>query len=412
MCHIGSFGPQLTAYGRNFKLYGYLWGEVKNPLYNLSAMTFGGMEHTQEGLRQGVELSGTMSRFSSNNNWTPGQVSLFYGGRITENIGMLAQATYNDPADQFAWDNTDIRYVNGTEISGKNLVYGITVNNNPSVQDVWQTTPAWGFPYVSSSFLQQPSASPFINGLAQQVAGVGAYGLWDDWLYAELTGYTSIASKTQQILGIAGADQNDHLSSIAPYWRVAIQHDFGHNYVEFGTFGMYADRFPGNVRSFGHDNITDYAIDGTYQYTSTDGKHAVSLYASALREHASLAATFANSGSANPSDSLSDVKANVSYYYDNTYGITLGTFNLTGDADATLYPNPINNKPGSSGWIAQADYTPFGRESSWGYPYFNVRFFAQYIAYTKFNGLSSNYDGTGRNASDNNTVFFGTWFAF
>jgi hypothetical protein len=36
----------------------------------------------------------------------------------------------------------------------------------------------------------------------------------------------------------------------------------------------------------------------------------------------------------------------------------------------------------------------------------------QYTAYTKFNGLSGNYDGTGRNASDNNLLFTGMWFAF
>ena len=36
----------------------------------------------------------------------------------------------------------------------------------------------------------------------------------------------------------------------------------------------------------------------------------------------------------------------------------------------------------------------------------------QYIVYTKFNGASSNYDGTGRNASDNNTLYIFAWLAF
>jgi hypothetical protein len=36
-------------------------------------------------------------------------------------------------------------------------------------------------------------------------------------------------------------------------------------------------------------------------------------------------------------------------------------------------------------------------------PWLNTRFALQYVAYTKFNGSKLNYDGAGRNASDNNT---------
>jgi len=36
----------------------------------------------------------------------------------------------------------------------------------------------------------------------------------------------------------------------------------------------------------------------------------------------------------------------------------------------------------------------------------------QYTAYGRFNGASKNYDGFGRNASDNNTLFIYTWLAY
>ncbi|CAK0777762.1 hypothetical protein CCP4SC76_6470006 [Gammaproteobacteria bacterium] len=36
----------------------------------------------------------------------------------------------------------------------------------------------------------------------------------------------------------------------------------------------------------------------------------------------------------------------------------------------------------------------------------------QYTAYGKFNGASRNYDGSGRDASDNNTLFGFLWTAF
>jgi hypothetical protein len=34
------------------------------------------------------------------------------------------------------------------------------------------------------------------------------------------------------------------------------------------------------------------------------------------------------------------------------------------------------------------------------------------VAYQKFNGGTSNYDGSGRSASDNNTVYLLAWLMF
>jgi hypothetical protein len=40
-----------------------------------------------------------------------------------------------------------------------------------------------------------------------------------------------------------------------------------------------------------------------------------------------------------------------------------------------------------------------------------VRVGFQYTVYTKYDGASTNYDGTGRNASDNNTLYLFAWLA-
>ena len=45
-------------------------------------------------------------------------------------------------------------------------------------------------------------------------------------------------------------------------------------------------------------------------------------------------------------------------------------------------------------------------------PIQNVRLMLQYTAYTKFDGAATNYDGNGRNARDNDTLFFNVWVAF
>ena len=62
--------------------------------------------------------------------------------------------------------------------------------------------------------------------------------------------------------------------------------------------------------------------------------------------------------------------------------------------------------------MLQGDVTPFGKDGSWGRAWANVRLGLQYTAFTRFNGAVSNYDGFGRNASDDNTLTAFVWAAF
>ena len=54
--------------------------------------------------------------------------------------------TYDRPGNAFTWDNTDIRYAKTGVIDGTSIVYGITANNNPTVQDVWNSDTRVGLP--------------------------------------------------------------------------------------------------------------------------------------------------------------------------------------------------------------------------------------------------------------------------
>jgi hypothetical protein len=56
-----------------------------------------------------------------------------------------------------------VRYANTTNIAGMPVVYGITVNNNPTVQDPWNTTPAWGYPFTASNLANTPGAKTLID---------------------------------------------------------------------------------------------------------------------------------------------------------------------------------------------------------------------------------------------------------
>ena len=95
------------------------------------------------------------------------------------------------------------------------------------------------------------------------------------------------------------------------------------------------------------------------------------------------------------------------YILHNQIGFSGAYFMYSGDKDANLYPagaveGSATNDPASSGEIAEVDYLPW----------LNTKFSLQYVMYNKFNGGSSNYDGSGRNASDNNALFVSGWIAF
>jgi hypothetical protein len=72
-----------------------------------------------------------------------------------------------------------------------------------------------------------------------------------------------------------------------------------------------------------------------------------------------------------------------------------------------------NGLPNSQFIIAQIDWTPFGKSTTDpGYPWLNVRVGLQYVYYLEVNGGTTDYDGHGRNATDNNTILAFLWWSF
>jgi hypothetical protein len=76
-----------------------------------------------------------------------------------------------------------------------------------------------------------------------------------------------------------------------------------------------------------------------------------------------------------------------------------------------LYPDNRTFKPNSSGFTLQVDATPFGAASQPARR-LNLRVGAQYTHYFEFEGARRNFDSSGRNASDNDTLRLFTWLAF
>ncbi len=404
-CHTVAYGPALTEYGRQFKLNGYLFGSNKQ-LLPLALMVQGGYSHTSAD-----QPDVPAPNYKVNNNFSVDQVSLFVAGRLTQHLGLFAQITYDGIAHVIAWDNLDLRYTRSLTVGSTAVVAGISVNNNPTIQDLWNSTPGWGFPYITSKLAPTPTAGPAIGGLAQTVLGATAFVSLNNRYYFEAGGYRGLSGKWLDKTGV-GADASAHLSGLSPYWRAAAQFSAGPHSYSVGTFGM-DNRVQPDPSMPEKDHYTDFGFDATYQYTGT-GRHVVAANASLIHERQNLDASFAAGGSDAISNKLQTFNVDLTYAFQRTWVGAVSAFASSGTTNTALYaPGALsgsnNGSPDSSGYSLQAEYIPFGKLDSRGRPWLNVRLGLQYIAYTKFNGGNTNYDGFGRSAGDNNTTFAYFW---
>jgi hypothetical protein len=335
-------------------------------------------------------------------------------------LGAFVQGTYDHSAQAIFLDNTDVRYARTTKVGGMDVLWGITANNNPTVQDVWNTTPAWSFPYLTSSsnFVTSPVAGTLIEGtFAGRVAGAGAYVWINNMVYAEISAYGSFDPRTLTTLGNDPTDGSPRFSGVAPYWRVAVEKTWDANSLMVGTFGMSVPKLqptgagatPSSVSFSQTDFYTDIGIDAQYQYVSD--LHAFTVRASYIWERAKLNAEFNNQAADNLVNKQTSFKISASYIYDRSISLTGGYFDQRGTTDATFF-GTLNGSPNTNGWIADIAYLPFSNGGPEFWPWLNARIGVSYTHYDKFDGATSNYDGNGRNAKDNDVTFVYTWFAF
>jgi hypothetical protein len=284
------------------------------------------------------------------------QVSLFTGGRITDNLGAFIQGTYDGVARCFGWDNTDIRYADQVNVGGHNLLWGVTANNNPTVQDVWNTIPAWRFPFIRPILAPMPTAAPFIDQVyAQRVVGLSAYSFLDDMIYVEFGGYRLLSTNTQLALGVDTTGQSP-INGIAPYWQIAVEPNLGNHSWEVGTFGLASKAVAMRLSGAGTDSFTDIGIDTQYQYLGDP--HTVTLRASWIHENRNTSASQTLGLADNSNDSLRSLNVSASYIYDHTWSFTAGRMSIGGTADAALY-GTFTGSPNSAGWTAEIAYLPF-----------------------------------------------------
>jgi len=369
--------------------------------------------------------------FQKNNSLIFATASVFAAGKVTDNIGAFLQGTYDNYASQSDdgkfhghtnADNMDIRYADRSIDATHDWIWGVSVNNNPSVSDPWNSAAAW-MQYVP---VRSPTSSAFIDGAAPypglaaggNISGITAYGFWNQLVYAEFGGYSTAKGITSFMsAGVADSDKTK-LQGVNPYWRLALSHDWGAHSIMFGTSGMNADVYddpldtsdPNSVHHF-----RDVGVDAQYQYLLDP--HTVTLLAAYTHDHHRVPYFLAGQPvedvngnplpATNSSDNTNVFRARASYVYDAKYGASLSFFNQTGTTDSALYDptrvyGNISGNPAIRGWTSEVFWTPVQY----------LRIGLQFTMYDKYNGASHNYDGLGRNASDNNSLFLYFWGAY
>jgi hypothetical protein len=430
-CH--TVFPELTHFGRMFKANAYTLDNLKQvrdidagkqellslaTMAPLSAM----IQISQTWLNSPLpDGTGALAHSQTSTVGFPQQFRLFYAGKVAPHLGAMIQLTYANDSGTIGIDNTDVRYANSLLLSQQSsLIYGISVNNNPTVQDLWNSTPVWGFPYAGSNAVVSPLAGTQIDGaLAQDVAGISVYAMWNESLYGELGAYRSAKQGvTNSITGAAGpldGTVSNVISGAAPYGRVAYEYQWRQHDLELGIYGATFKLFPGNgsagmPAALGGpvNEFKDVAEDLQYQFIGEE--HMFSLAATHIHESMQLNASFAAGNVTNPSDSLSTTRQVGTYYFRRRYGVSISHFSTTGSMDSGLYPlgsapgvvTSASGKPDTKGWILELNYLPW----------LNTKISLQHTAFTEFNGGSSNYDGFGRDASANGSTYLLLWLAF
>lgn len=428
-----------------FKLTGYTLGQRTVPVSAMGVISSSRVANTSKSDDPG-------SDFQKNNQVIFATGSLFLGGKITDNIGAFVQITHDPYASQSDdgrfhghtnADNIDLRYADRFIDDKRDLVVGISVNNNPSVSDPWSTAPAW-MQYVP---VPSPTSSRFIDGNAPypgyaaggNLAGVTAYAYWNKTIYAELGGYaTSRGALSFMSAGLKNADTTK-LRGINPYWRLAWTREWGPHNVMVGTAGMmariYKDPLDTTDASTTH-RTRDVSVDAQYQYLLDP--HSVTgqfVYSRGNHRYPGLLANVPSAfvdangnalADSNARDTTNLIRTKLTYVYRAQYGGSLGFFSLTGSTNSanqssgyspdslTITSDPaaeapsvrvggnLSGNPATRGATLEAFWTPVQY----------VRVGAQYTAYSRYNGASHNYDGFGRNARDNNTLFLYVWAAY
>jgi hypothetical protein len=284
-CHVS--WPELTPYGRYFKLTGYTIGKTALSAEGwnyipLAAMLQGSVSSIKNNFTTDPNTGEVTTVMNRQNSAVFCCASLFVATKANDYIGAFIQMTYNNLATSADGtlgghgniDNTDIRAAYKyapVDAAEPEWILGLTLNNNPTVQDPWNSTPAWGIPIPHRRWRRLPAPT--------RSSTAGSRSRLRDWAPMRTGKRRSTgSSRTTALPNVAGNvlraglpyDVSGGVLAITnfnPYWRLAYTHDWGANSIMLGAYGLTVNNYPDNLNTTTPtDRYSDIAIDGQYQY--------------------------------------------------------------------------------------------------------------------------------------------------
>src|SRR5258708_18826014 len=131
-CHMNF--PELTPFGRAFKLGGYTLISGESSFPPLSAALQPAFTHTQKS-----QPGGAAPHFGPNDNLSLELASAYYAGKIFENVGTFTQVNFNGIERKFSLDHTDIRYAQSGSNRSSHIALGAHPNLSPPIEDIVHT---------------------------------------------------------------------------------------------------------------------------------------------------------------------------------------------------------------------------------------------------------------------------------
>ena len=428
-CHVGGQYPELTPYGRYFKLTGYTQGVTESTDDGIAipiafSLQFG-VNRMSNNTADGNPAAAAGTPIDARNGkLAPDQASVYSGGRIADNVGLFAQYTFawdqgNRRSGTFGADNVDLRYADHLLLGKHDLIVGGALNNNPGLTDVFNSSPAWSYPFQYSAS-GSASAPPVQTALESfygggTAGGINGYLYWDKSWYAEVGSYMATSGIANVLTYTSDSAAPGHNGSVPllganPYFRLAYTTEWGPSNLMVGAFGMRSRIGDGSGSGLG-TVYNDHGIDAQYQYISDP--HVVSAQ---LRYTTESISDPYNLVHANSSANLHSLYAKAMYVYRAKYGAALAYWSEQGSADAS-YADASGNANFFSCLDAPACTTGSPNTRAWipgifWQPLQNVRLTLYKTFFTQFAGAARNYDGYGRNASSNNSTYLYVWMDF
>jgi len=253
--------------------------------------------------------------------------------------------------------------------------------NSPLAAPAYRPVTALG------SFSENPGSLSF---------DIGRYdAMWNDTWFSEIAAYGGLARDLERVSNMwamGGAD-----STAIPYGRLTLEREFlnGQDRITIGGYGLHVNVRPTAISGFGDDGYTDVAADASWRWTAHPERKvsdAITAHVLILHEGESLMASNAVFA-ARRNDQLTVLRGDMSYSSGTLLTPAIQFFQVNGTSDPVQI-GTLDGSPDSKGFIGEIDYAP---KPDSPLARLNVRLALQFIAYSQF-------DGTSSDASHNNTV--------